>query len=124
MNTKNLTKKGPLKILKIRFASIRHILGYLEAKFFLHMFCITVDMFSYSLKKSDLVISWNIIMYPCGIKVSYMEMRTVEVCGWVILSFWFINQPIMDRFQSLRCLWKHLDETLQSIMLKSIKTKK
>ena len=29
----------------------------------------------------------------------------------------------MDGFQSLRCLWKHLDKTLQSIMLKFLKTK-
>ena len=31
--------------------------------------------------------------------------------------------PIMDGFQILRCLWKRLDITLQSIILKISKTK-
>ena len=33
-----------------------------------------------------------------------------------------IKWPIMDRFQILRCLWKRLDKTLQSIPLEFSKT--
>ena len=41
-----------------------------------------------------------------------------RVCVCVCVShFWdpLIKRPIMDRFQSLRCLWKCLDKTLQSL---------
>ena len=34
-----------------------------------------------------------------------------------------IKWPIMDGFQILRCLWKCLDKTLQSIILEFLKTK-
>ena len=33
-----------------------------------------------------------------------------------------IKRPIMDGFQMLRYLWKHLDKTLQYIMLKILKS--
>ena len=39
--------------------------------------------------------------------------------------FWdpLMKRPIMDGFQSLRYLWKRLDKTFQSIMLKFLKSK-
>merc|ERR1712002_617354 len=55
---------------------------------------------------------------------SQFFVYTVSVCLWVtflcLLHFCYplIKRPIMDGFQSLRCLLKHLDKTLQSIMLK------
>ena len=38
--------------------------------------------------------------------------------------FWYplIKLPIMDGFQSLRCLWKRLDKMVQYIMLKFVKS--
>ena len=33
-----------------------------------------------------------------------------------------IKRPIIDGFQNLRCLWKRLDKTLQSIILEFSKT--
>ena len=69
----------------------------------------------------------------CGVPC-WTKPATREAGGRVVLSFWFllcvsvcvsvrfllplIKRPIMDGFQSLRCLWKCLDKTLQSIILK------
>ena len=39
------------------------------------------------------------------------------------MAYFVIKRPIMDGFQSLRCLWKRLDKTLQYIMLKFVKSK-
>ena len=45
---------------------------------------------------------------------------------WMYLNDVFyqslIKRPIMDGFQMLRYLWKHLDKTLQYIMLKILKS--
>ena len=48
---------------------------------------------------------------------------TVTPLSLLILSIESsIKWPIMNRFQILRCLWKHLDKTLQSIIFEFKKT--
>ena len=61
--------------------------------------------------------------WPAG--CSLFSNCTVCVCLCWHQEFWYplIKLQIMNGFQSLRCLCKHLDKTLQYIMLKFVKSK-
>ena len=59
-------------------------------------------------------------------RLGVFSVFRMSVCMYVRMSrFWYplMKRPIMDGFQSLRYLWKHLDKMIQSIMLKFLKTK-
>ena len=66
---------------------------------------------------------------PCRRSWHSCPQSLVSLCVCLSISlsrFWypFLKWPNIDGFQILRCLWKCLDETLQSIMLKFSYTKK
>ena len=129
LNIKNWNKKDPLKFAKVIFKNFKAFFGFINLNMIDWSF--SSRCFHRHLKLwNPFIIGWffnqnlrNIILIRYINQIScidgwYMEIRTGEAFGSVVLSFLLINGSIMYRFQSLRCLWKHLDKKLQYIMLK------